>query len=533
MKQILHIFRKDTRRFWLEILLSLAIMTALVCVYPLQWSGPPVTVWASDNARNIELEVLVRGLVALVMASWAILIARVIHAESLVGERQFWLTRPYEWKKLLAAKLLFLLMFLYLPLLAAQYVLLAEAGLASFASLSGLFFNLFLITGIIVLPLIAIATVTANFFAMAITLFGVVLALFGAIVALFIHTEFGNTAWALMFLAIGDPFSSRQAATIGSHHAQPWIALLLLTICGAVVMLQYSLRRTRVSRAILLALPVVLGVAAVVAHQRTLSGQALMDRMYPALAAGNMAPVQFSFAPIENHTFYVSRGENPVGITLPIRVSGIADGVAVFAENERVTIEAVDGYSWSTEVTDYNPQRLGAANRGMRVGFFMPHTIYDRFKSSPVTLRVTFGITQLQATGSEHIAMPTHDVAVPGFGVCGGPYVGYGLIKCRSALREPPLTYVSADWSSTPCPASQTAMEEVRGEFWVGEIGRNAAEFGVSPIAFSGVTFMPDLNNATGGKYLCPGAPITFTQYRLAGRMQTSLVVANLQLPED
>jgi hypothetical protein len=533
MNQVLNIFRIDTRRFWPEILLSLVIMTVLVCVYPLQWSGPPVTLWASDNARNLELEMLVRGLAVLVMASWAILIARVIHAESLVGERQFWLTRPYEWKKLLAAKLLFLLIFLYLPLLVAQYALLAEAGLASSASLSGLFFNLFLVTGIVVLPLITIATVTTNFFAMAITLLGVVLALFGVIVALFVHTEFGNTAWALMFLAIGDPFSSRQAATIGSHHAQPWIALLLLTVCGAVVVLQYSLRRTGVSRAILLALPVVLGVAAVVAHQRTLSGQALMDRMYPALAAGSTAPVQFSFAPSDHSPFYVSRGKSPVGITIPIRVSGIADGVAIFAENERVTIEAADGYSWSTEVTDYNPQRFVATSRGTSSGFYIPREVYDRFKSSPVTLRVTFGITQLQATRSEHIAMPTRDVAVPGFGVCGGPYVGYGLIKCRSALREPPLTYVSADWSSMPCPASQTAMEEVRGEFWVGEIGRNTAEFGISPIAFSGVTFMPDLNNATGGKYLCPGAPITFTQYRLAGRMQTSLVVANLQLPED
>jgi len=30
----------------------------------------------------------------------------VVHAESLVGDRQFWITRPYEWKKLLTAKAL-------------------------------------------------------------------------------------------------------------------------------------------------------------------------------------------------------------------------------------------------------------------------------------------------------------------------------------------------------------------------------------------------------------------------------------------
>ena len=34
MKQILHIFAKDSRHFWPEILISLALVGALVWVYP-------------------------------------------------------------------------------------------------------------------------------------------------------------------------------------------------------------------------------------------------------------------------------------------------------------------------------------------------------------------------------------------------------------------------------------------------------------------------------------------------------------------
>jgi hypothetical protein len=37
MNQILHIFKKDTRHFWPEILTSLAITAAFALVYPMRW----------------------------------------------------------------------------------------------------------------------------------------------------------------------------------------------------------------------------------------------------------------------------------------------------------------------------------------------------------------------------------------------------------------------------------------------------------------------------------------------------------------
>ena len=71
--------------------------------------------------------------------------------------------RPYDWKKLLGAKALFLVAFLYLPLLIAQCLLLFSAGFRPLSFIPGLLFNLLLITGILVLPLMAIASVTATF----------------------------------------------------------------------------------------------------------------------------------------------------------------------------------------------------------------------------------------------------------------------------------------------------------------------------------------------------------------------------------
>jgi len=105
MNQILNIFRKDTRRFWPEIVLSLVITAAFALIYPVQWLP-------GTGERVRELQYLASVFTGLVPVSWWLLIGRVVHAETLVGDRQFWITRPYEWKKLLGAKVLFLLVWL-------------------------------------------------------------------------------------------------------------------------------------------------------------------------------------------------------------------------------------------------------------------------------------------------------------------------------------------------------------------------------------------------------------------------------------
>ncbi len=83
---------------------------------------------------------------------WLVLIARLIHDEALVGDQQFWLTRPYTWSALLAAKLLFLVLFVFVPFLVMQCYLLAHAGLNPLASIPGLLLNLLYLILICFLP---------------------------------------------------------------------------------------------------------------------------------------------------------------------------------------------------------------------------------------------------------------------------------------------------------------------------------------------------------------------------------------------
>ncbi len=69
--------------------------------------------------------------------SWIFLTLRVVQGESLVGDQQWWTTKPYEWWKLLLAKELFLLVFVSLPLFLVQLFFLHHAGFSIFSNFRG------------------------------------------------------------------------------------------------------------------------------------------------------------------------------------------------------------------------------------------------------------------------------------------------------------------------------------------------------------------------------------------------------------
>ena len=129
MKQILNIFKKDVRHYWHEGVVSIALMAAFAWYDVRSWANGGVTGYAYEAGSFFFDSRFLSGLVnVLLPISWAFVIVRVIQGESLVGACQFWVTRPYEWKKLLAAKILFIPVFINFPLLVADVILLAKAG---------------------------------------------------------------------------------------------------------------------------------------------------------------------------------------------------------------------------------------------------------------------------------------------------------------------------------------------------------------------------------------------------------------------
>jgi hypothetical protein len=307
MKQILHIFAKDARHFWVEILISVALAATFAWINPSTWTSGHM-LYASAEGRQLQVVAVLLNL--LIPVGWWLLIARIVYAEALVGDRQFWLTRPYEWKKLLAAKLLFLLVFLYLPLLIAQCLLLVQAGFHPVASIPGLLFNLLLITGILVLPVFAIATVVSTFARLTLTLL--------AGLAIFVA-----------YLAVSLSFSNDAGIPVHDHLFPGCLA-----VCATVVVVQYATRRVQLARLILIGLPVLLILVSLAVPEST-----VIAHNFSAVGAAEPGPLQMALqeSGTRRATADVLR-DRKVHLSLPVQVSGVTSGYAITPNYLKVTI---------------------------------------------------------------------------------------------------------------------------------------------------------------------------------------------------
>ena len=525
MKQILHIFLKDARRFWPEILVSLALVAALVRLYPRQFLAPDfmsVPFWTHVLSDGL-MGFLSQALVVLVPLSWWLLISRIIHAERLVGTNQFWLTRPYDWKKLLGAKALFLIAFLYLPIFVAQMLLLAEAGFHPLSYLPGLFNNLLLITGILVLPLVALSALTPTFAKMTLVLLGVILLTAG--IALLVSNMATNTT-----------------GSVGGSLGDGLSFVVLLSCCLAVIVLQYSLRRTGLSWWLMAAAPILLFALAVFDPD-----QAMMNRTYPRPASGAAAPVQLRYAPDATHapamTNY-TREAKELEINVPLLVSGVADGDLAILDAVQVTIDAPDGFHWASPWQVIYNNRLLPSTDKSSVNFIIRREVYDRLKSTPVTFHLAFAVSNAKVESVNQIPLPKQDFFVPEFGVCAphfssppGGQPEIISINCRAALHQPGLTYVSMLWSDAPCPDSQSELSTgVLGAAWAGSLDEDLADFGITSVWETPLNFSNRFGDYRQGMLhmhqICPGSPVTFTRYITTRRTQTDLTLQNFHLPE-
>jgi hypothetical protein len=517
MKQILHIFIKDTRHLWSEILVSLALTATLVLTYPAHWRAV-ATMNRFNGSFGLEggpLNLLSEALVALIPLSWWLLISPAIHSERLVGDQQFWLTRPYEWKKLLAAKALFLVVFLYLPIFVAQSLLLVRAGFHPLPCLPGVVYNLLQITGVLVLPLVALATVTKNFGRMTLAVFGAIVCVIG-IVAL---------SSVMPVDQIASPYGDR-------------ISIVLL-ICGCitVVVLQYATRNVRIAWLLLIALLVIVGIVTIAAPD-----QALMNRTFPPATDQDSAGVKFAYReePGVGGSVFVGRRSNEVDINIPVHVSGVPDGSIAIPNDLKVTIEAADGSHWASAWQPIFMDMFLPGGKLARASFNMPRSVYEKFKSKPLSVRVAFALTQAEVDNVIRIPLPIQSFPVPGFGNC-VPETGYAEqpdeisgIACRAPMRQPNLTLIHVIWFDGACHGRMAVSEQgVLGDAWAGSLDQETTDLHLSPVWDSQIQFTSNLSGyrPDGGRHLCPGTPTTFTEYKLDRRRQTSFTIQDFQLP--
>ena len=509
MHQILLIFRKDCRKLWPEILLVVALSAAFAGIYPYQWRS------ADDVPGGFldinHLQQLASFLTGLLPFGWFLLITRVVQEENLVGNRQFWVTRPYRWQLLLTEKLLFLLVTLFIPFFAAQAALLAQAGFKPFHYVPGILYNLACV-GLIVLALFALATIVRTVFRS----FGVLLA-FAAIIAAaaFFATSYDESALYV-------PYTERAAF------------LLALAFCAAAVLVQYSTRRLWVSRGLLIAGLVTFTVlaaspldSAIFAHIY----QPNFEQRLFQVGYGNATSKGLSASPRDNRH---------VDLQIPITVASIPYGYEVSPDDVRVHLTPADGGTLvSTWQASYNHNYTMDFPYDT-VSVQVDKQFYERLAGKPVDVDVDLAITQLEAGQPARYLIPdSGELNIPNFGICRlQPASGFmnASLACREPLRQPTHSRVVVSGSSAPCDSGAgRAPDDRYSSNWTGELLRDAADFGLtsvwtSSIMLNGTGASYARTRATRGLHVCPGSSVTITRYHVTHRFVQTLHISKVEL---
>jgi hypothetical protein len=231
-----------------------------------------------------------------------------------------------------------------------------------------------------------------------------------------------------------------------------------------------------------------------------------------------------------------------VGVSIPVVVSGVADATIVIPEFLKVTLEAPGGTNWTSVWQPVYMQKFFPGENSAIAAFTMPRKVYDEFRNKPLNVQVVFALTQARAGNVRQFLLGRDEFAVSGVGIC-TPITEYAErpdeirgVACRAPLREPELTFVSSAWSSAPCSRTPlNADDRVETAAWIGSLERETAEFGIAPVWSSPVSLtnqvVTENYRPVRIRHLCPGTPITFTEYTLTTRTQATLSIKNLQLP--
>jgi len=511
MQQILHIFKKDIRRHWPEILISLALLGlyARILTHHTDYDPlhPSYFPWAQISEGTLP---------PLMIIFWIFLTIRLVQGETLVGDTQWWVTKPYEWWKLLAAKEIFLLAFIGAPLFLVQLYLLQHAGFAIHSHFFGVLQMQLALAVILFLPAVALASLTKS--------------LGQAFIVLLIVFVLISTVTSQLSKV---PNSGMSSAVGGLGEFQG--VLTLGAIVGAAGW-QYARRKTWASRGLLVA-----GAMLVVLIDALTPYAMFVNRKYPLLEPKD-APAEISAPVLPKSTkkppdwFGRITG---IPLTIPINVSGVGAGKVVLVDGIRLTMETPGGTIWQP---GWTPQGMlfWPEGRQNQISYAIDRKKFDPIKTQTGTLHIEFALTEYQAEDARDIVLGSGKFADPTLGQCTLLPWSPSQIQCRRPFHAPGVI-ARFDPSQASCQASadDTAMRDDKiSHAWYPPSNEDSSAPGLNPVetyplAFGSgqVVLTPDKRPKRMTVYLCPGAKVTLAKPHAvrSGRVKVDLDNITLQ----
>jgi hypothetical protein len=306
----------------------------------------------------------------------------------MIGSEQYWLARPFDWRTVLGAKLLFVVLFVNVPLFLYQIAVLAYNLFAPMNYLAALLSKQFFFSAFMLLPVIAIAAVTKTLWQ---TFVGFSVLLFLYSIASRTQFEWGNLVW-IRFSAVA------VVAAVG--------------FC-LVIALQYARRWTLLSRGLLAGvalLATLIGIASP-------SGPAYLLQQRQSARQFDAYTVQISPDPSRMNQILRKSSYDPRlrELRIPIRLDNIPAGLEL--ENDWTAVDVQRGGKrhpvshWNILGSIYQP--LPGQNWLVA---FLPKDKLAELEGHPVELVVSVGVTLSEVKTARPIDL--WGVDVPGLGVC-------------------------------------------------------------------------------------------------------------------
>jgi hypothetical protein len=402
MHEAIRIFRKDVRAIWPQVLLAL-VAAAL-----------PVFV------RDAQHDDKLIGLLAL--TRW-FLVVSAVHQEKLVGDREWWLTRPYSWKPLLGAKLLMIAAFMQAPLLLSDVAILVSDGLP--ISWTRLAMRQAQLALTLILPAAAVAAVTQGLVSFGIATLAILTAIF---------------------------VPAANDTTLGQWGPLVWIppTLVILILGGtAVLLLLWQYSRRQIVPAVGVLGGATIACSAVLLMPPTAWAIGIATHGSPPADGLRLEWIK------DVRPSIASPKPGKIALTLPVRIDGLPDTMLAQPDLVRIDLRAPDGTNWnsgwqsafltlSRSNTDWWHLR---DRRRVDLSFLLDQALTQPFRNQLAKCKLSAVITVLGPAQSRSLSPVNGKYVVPGFGVCTIEHeiMSYRPLSCLAG--QPPAQEVSINES--------------------------------------------------------------------------------------
>ena len=465
MHLILHIFKKDARRLWWAIGVTLLLQARLAYL---------------DARRADAIAPTEEGwLTALLLLSWACLLVLAVQDDPLPGDRQFWITRPYRWPVLLGSKLLFAAACVHVPYLLADIAVLGARGFQPWQWVPQLAAKQLMLAAGLTLPAIALAAAFEGFANLALT---------GVIVA-----------GAAVYLAGISPSLLSHWRAAEDVRAVALLALLAVA-AAAIIAMQFARRATLRSR--------ILGIAALLVAGFAL-GYLSPVFLVRVRAAVEPIPARIAFrldAKRRPSAWPLLVESGWVRIALPVNLSGVPGGSEAYFDLPALEVETPDRRYRGTTVHD---ETFGNAKSELQLVyagpdwlmFWMRRPVYEALKNGAVEVKATLVIA-LHRMG-QRTWMPVG---------ANRPAAGAG--RCfNTVMADPSRGPAGMSIVRVVCESPAGFSEEPRAALWLPSALRTAPAPNEQESRWAG----QQLTNLSGTELLSP-----------LGRVQTSILLTQV-----